>query len=122
MLVDHLEKYGLFLIFQYGFRSSCLTAGLLIVVSDRIAWVFNRPGLLELKGLVFKAINRVYHAGFLLNSRLIEFQVLFVSFFFNFSVIDCCDWFMMEPFYENTQLMLVFLKASFSFLHLSYMH
>ena len=51
MLVDHLEKYGLFLIFQYGFRSSCSTAGLLIVVSDRIAWVFNRPGATRAQGL-----------------------------------------------------------------------
>ena len=30
--------------FQYGFRSSQSTADLLIVVSDRIARAFNRPG------------------------------------------------------------------------------
>ena len=40
--VDHLEKCGLLSDFQYGFRSSQLTADLLKVVSDRIARVFNR--------------------------------------------------------------------------------
>ena len=36
-IVDHLEKCGLFSDFQYGFRSSQLTAELLTVVSDRTA-------------------------------------------------------------------------------------
>ena len=36
-IVDHLEKYGIFSNFQYGFRSSRSTADLLTVVSDRIA-------------------------------------------------------------------------------------
>ena len=40
--VDHLEKCDLLSDFQYGFRSSQLTADLLTVVSDRIARVFNR--------------------------------------------------------------------------------
>ena len=43
-IVDHLEKYGLFSDFQYGFRSSRSTADLLTVVSDRIARAFNRSG------------------------------------------------------------------------------
>ena len=47
-IVDHLEKCGLFSDFRYGFRSSRSTADLLTVVSDRIARVFNRSGLLEL--------------------------------------------------------------------------
>ena len=41
-IVDHLEKYGLFSYFQYGFRSSRLTADLLMVVSERTAKTFNR--------------------------------------------------------------------------------
>ena len=41
-LLDHLEKCGLFSDFQYGFRSSQSSADLLTVVSDRIAWAFNR--------------------------------------------------------------------------------
>ena len=35
-IVDHLEIYGIFSDFQYGFRSSRSTADLLTVVSDRI--------------------------------------------------------------------------------------
>ena len=40
-IVDHLDKYGLFSDFQYVFRSSRSTVGLLTVVSDRIARAFN---------------------------------------------------------------------------------
>ena len=43
-IVDHLEKFGLFSDFQYGFRSSRSTADLLTVVSDRIARAFKRSG------------------------------------------------------------------------------
>ena len=43
-IVDHLEKCGLSSDFQYGLRSSRSTADLFIVVSDRIARVFNRSG------------------------------------------------------------------------------
>ena len=46
--VDHLEKCGIFSSFQYGFRASGSTADLLTVVSDKIARVFNRLGLLEM--------------------------------------------------------------------------
>ena len=38
------KKSSLFFDFQYGFRSSRLTADLLTVVSDRIARAFNRSG------------------------------------------------------------------------------
>ena len=48
LIFDHLEKCGLFSDFQYGFRSSQLTAGLLTVVPERIARAFNRLRLLEL--------------------------------------------------------------------------
>ena len=41
-IVDHLEKCDLFSDFQYGFRSSQSTAGLLTAVSDRTARSFNR--------------------------------------------------------------------------------
>ena len=50
-IVDHLDKWP-FSQFQYDFRSSQLTADLLIVVSNRIARAFNGfftcLGLLEL--------------------------------------------------------------------------
>ena len=44
MIVDHLEKCGLFSDFQYGFTSSQSTADLPTVVSNRIARDFNRSG------------------------------------------------------------------------------
>ena len=43
-IFDHLENYGFFPVFQYAFRSSGSTAGLLTVVSERISWAFNRSG------------------------------------------------------------------------------
>ena len=65
-IVDHLEKGGLFSDFQYGFRSSRSTADLLTVVSDRIAWAFNRSGATRAVALdISKAFDRVWHAGLL---------------------------------------------------------
>ena len=65
-IVDHLEKCGLFSDFQYGFRSSRSTAGLLLVVSDRIASAFNRSGATRAVALdISKAFDRVWHAGLL---------------------------------------------------------
>ena len=65
-IVDHLEKYGLFSDFQYGFRSSRSTADVLTVVSDRIARAFNRSGATRAVALdISKAFNRVWHAGLL---------------------------------------------------------
>ena len=47
-LVDHLEKFGLFSDFHYGFRSSRLYADLPVIVSDILAWDFNRSGVIKL--------------------------------------------------------------------------
>ena len=41
-IANNLEICGLFSDFQYGFRSSRSTAGLLTVVSDRIARALNK--------------------------------------------------------------------------------
>ena len=50
--------------FQYGFRSSPSTADLLLVVSDRIAWAFNRSGATRAVALdISKVFDRVWHAG-----------------------------------------------------------
>ena len=63
-IVDHLEKCGLFSDFQYGFRSSRLTADLLTIVSDRIDRAFNRSGATRVVALdMSKAFDRVWHAG-----------------------------------------------------------
>ena len=65
-IVDHLEKYGLFSDFQYGFKSSRSTTDLLTVVSDRIGRTFNRSGATRAVALgISKAFDRVWHAGLL---------------------------------------------------------
>ena len=65
-IVDHLEKYGFFSDFQYGFRSCQSTADLLTVVSDRIARAFNKSGATRAVALdMSKAFDRVWHAGLL---------------------------------------------------------
>ena len=52
-----------FFYLQYGFISSRSTADLLTVVSDRIAWAFNRPGATQAVALdISKAFDRVWHA------------------------------------------------------------
>ena len=65
-IVDHLENFGLFSDFQYGFRSSRSTVDLLTVVSDRIARAFNRSGATRAAALdISKAFDRVWLAGLL---------------------------------------------------------
>ena len=65
-IVDHLEKYGLFSAFQYGFRSSRSTADPLTVVSDIIAKASNRSGATQAGALdISKAFDRDWHAGLL---------------------------------------------------------
>ena len=61
-LTDDLEKCGLVSDIHYGFSSSCSTADLLTVVSNRITRVLNRSGATQAITLDrFKAFNR--HAG-----------------------------------------------------------
>ena len=75
-IVDLLEKYGLFSDFHYGFRSSRSTAHLLTVVSDRIARACNRSGATRAVALdIFKAFERVWHAGHKLKSYGISGQI-----------------------------------------------
>ena len=60
IIVDHLEKYGIFSDFQCGFRSSRSTANLLTVLSDRLASTFNRSGATQTVALdIPKAFDRV---------------------------------------------------------------
>ena len=79
MIVDRLEKCGLFSDLQYGFRSSRSTADLLTVVSDRTARVFNRSGATRAVAL------RVWNAGLLhkLKCYGISGQIFGLSFLSN---------------------------------------
>ena len=86
-IVDHLEKCGLFSDFQYGFRSSPSTADLLTVVSDRIANVCNRSGLLKLWHLIYPMLFVEFSMlVFFTDSNLVEFQVGYLALFCRFSV------------------------------------
>ena len=51
---------------------------------------------------------------------LMEFQVRYLAIFLLFSVIDDFEWFWMESFHKNIQLMREFLKAPFLVQHFSY--
>ena len=65
-LVNHLEKWGLFSDFQYGFGSSGSTADLLTVVSDRTEKAFNKSGTIWDAALdISKAFGRVWDTGLL---------------------------------------------------------
>ena len=73
-----MPKSGLFSYFQYGFRSSRPTVDLLTVASDRITRAFNKSGATRAVALdVFKAFDRVWHAGILhkLRSYVISGQL-----------------------------------------------
>ena len=104
-IVHHLKKCGLFSDFQYGFRSSRSTAGLLIVVSDRVARAFNRSGDNRAVTLdISKAFDRVWYAGLLhkLKSYGISGQIFDLI---SFLVIAClivavqpCTLFCSTPF------------------------
>ena len=60
MIVDHVEKSGLFSDFQDGFRSSRSTVDLLTVISDKIARAFNRSGATRVVALdISKVFDRV---------------------------------------------------------------
>ena len=88
-LVNHLGKCGLFSDFQYGFRSSRLTADLSIVVSERTASAFNRPVALELLHL-YPRLSIVDDMMILFtNLRFMEFCGRYLVLFHLFSVIDC---------------------------------
>ena len=59
-IVDHLDKFGLFSDFHYGFKSSWSTANILTALSDRIARAFNRSGVTRAVTLdISKAFDRV---------------------------------------------------------------
>ena len=106
--------------FQYGFRSSQLTADLLIVVSDRITRAFNRSGATRAVALdIFKALTEFGILVFFTKLNLMEFQVRYLALFLLFSVIDSCRWFWMRNLHKNIYLKLDFLKGPFLVLHFS---
>ena len=109
-IVDHLEKCDLFSDFQYSFRSSQSTADLLTIVPDRITTrAFNRSRATQAVVLdIFKAFDRVWHTGLLHKLKSYEISSEIFGIIFYFLIIDGFEWFWMESFHKNIQLMLEF--------------
>ena len=97
-LTDHLKKIGLSSSFQYGSRSSCLTADLRRVVS------FS-PTVALINSRLLTGFDKLV---FFIKLHLIEFQVEYLRAFHLFSVTDGFKWFWMESPFRNIQIMLVF--------------
>ena len=69
---------------QYGFRSPRSTADL-TVVSDRIAWAFNRSRATRAVALdISKTFDRVQHAGLLYKLKLCKFSGQMFGILFSF--------------------------------------
>ena len=121
IIVDHLNKCGLFSDIWYGFRSFQSTEDLLTVASNRSVRTFNRSGATKAVALnIFKAFDRVWCAGLLHKLKSMEIQVRYLALLLLFSVIDAFEWFWMAGLHKNIRLMLELLKAPFLVLHFSY--
>ena len=120
-IVDHLEKCDLFYDFQYGFRSSQLTADVLTVVPDRISRAFNWSGATSAVALdISNVFNRIWHAGLLHILKSYGISVRYLAVFLLFSGTGSLGWFWIGNLLKNIQLMLEFLKGLFLVLHFSY--
>ena len=113
MMVDHLDKCGLFPDFQYDFRSSRAT-GALLKVSCLIQLLGLLTGLRPVELLHLKYPRLLTELGLLVlftNLILMEFQVRYLALFLLFSVIGSFGKFLMGSFHKSIQLMLEFLKV-----------
>ena len=120
-IINHWEQCGLFSDFQYGFRSSWLTADLLTVVPYRLARAFNKSGATRAVALdIFKASDRVWYAGLIHKHKSYGISGQILALFLLFSVIGSFEWFWMGSLHKNINLMQEFLNAPFLVLYFSY--
>ena len=115
-IVVHLEKCGLFLI-------SNMVLGLLdqlqifsqLYLTELLGFLAGL-GLLELWQLIYPMLLTGLAMWLFKNFSVMEFQVWYLALFLLFSVIDGFEWFWIESFHKNIQLMLQFLNSwSYSF-------
>ena len=107
--------------FQYGFRSSCSTAVLLTVLSDRTVMLLISVGLLNLQYLIYSRLSAGFGMMvFFINSSLMEIQIGWLALFYLFSVLGSLEWLWMEILCKNIWLMLLLSKALFLFLRFPY--
>ena len=117
MIVYYLEKCGLVSAFQYGFKS----LDLLTVLSDRIAWAFDRSRATRAVTLVTsKVFDRVWDAGFFHKFKSCGISSLIFHLISSFLSIDSFEWIWMGGLHKNIKLMLKFIKAPFLVLPFSY--
>ena len=102
IIFDHLEKYGLFSDFQYGFRSSRSTADLLTWYLIEMLVLLTGLGLLELWHLIYsRLLTEFGMLVFFTSLGLMEFQVIYLAIFLLFFVIDGFKWFWMAGLHKN---------------------
>ena len=115
-IVVHLEKCGLFLI-------SNMVLGLLdqlqifsqLYLTELLGFLAGL-GLLELWQLIYPMLLTGLAMWLFKSFSVMEFQVWYLALFLLFSVIDGFEWFWIESFHKNIQLMLQFLNSwSYSF-------
>ena len=71
-----------------------ITADLLTVAFDEIAWAFNRSGATRTLALIYPRFLTLFDMlVFFKNLSIIEFQVRYLALFLLFSVIDGFGWF-----------------------------
>ena len=119
-IVDHLEKFCLFLI-------PSMILGLLdnrqifpqLYLIQLLALLIGL-GLFELWHLIYpRLLTRFGMLVYFINLSLMEFQVRYFTIFLLFSVIYGFEWFSMESLHKNIQLMPEFVTAAFLVLHFS---
>ena len=104
-IADHLEKYGLFSDFQYGFRFSQSTADLLttLCLIELLELLITGLGLLKMWHLTYPRLLTGF--GMLLfftNSSILLHKLKnYLVLFLLFSVMDSFEWFWMESLHKN---------------------
>ena len=112
-------KCCLFSNFQQDFSSCLLTADLLIIVFDRIAWAFNKLWQIELCHLIYRRYSTEFGMLFFIarSKHKLSYQVS--ALFLDFLKKDRFKWFFMENVCKSITSTLALCKYSFLVLQFS---
>ena len=120
-IVDHLEKCGFFLILSMvlGLPDQLQLFSQLHLIE--LLGLLTSLGLLELWHLIYPRLLTGFGIlVFFTNLSPMEFQVRHFALSLFFSVIDGFEWFWIESFHKNIELMWEFLNAPSLVLNFSY--
>ena len=118
-IVDHLEKFFLISSMVLGLLDQLLIFSQLYLIE--LLELLTGLRLLELWQLIYpRLLTGFGMLVFFTNLSLMECQVRYLALIPLFSVIDDFEWFWMESFHKNIQLMQECLKGPFLDLHFSY--